>query len=167
MPTARPLTSDDFQAMIPRHFIQGGHAAAITMHPHGHHDANGGYGLGGPSVTVTVKKAHPDMPMLPPAPTDLGKVTETITKSTFTETVMTRITDNHLGEALISEVITIFSIRFDDTLLFVSVFLSLILCPSNPFHPFANVFLYYFVLVVFVHWRVNRNMIYKCIRSEQ
>lgn len=103
-PTARPLTSDDFQAMIPAHFIQGGHAtAAITMESH----ANAGeHATHGPSVTVTVKKAHPDMPMLPPAPTELGKVTETITKSTFTETVMTRVTDNHLGEALISEVIT-------------------------------------------------------------
>uniref|UniRef100_A0A182N098 PDZ domain-containing protein n=1 Tax=Anopheles dirus TaxID=7168 RepID=A0A182N098_9DIPT len=40
----------------------------------------------GPSVTVTVQKAVPDMPMLPPAPTELGTVTETITKSTFTET---------------------------------------------------------------------------------
>lgn len=59
----------------------------------------------GPSVTVTVKKGIPDMPMLPPAPTELGKVTETITKSTFTETVMTRVTDNRLAEPLISEVI--------------------------------------------------------------
>lgn len=87
--------------MIPVHFIRGGHApAAITLDATHHADGTG------PSVTVTVKKAHPDVPMLPPAPTELGKVTETITKSTFTETVMTRVTDNHLGDALISEVIT-------------------------------------------------------------
>lgn len=80
--------------MIPAHFIRGGHPE-ISIEKHEI----------GPSVTVTVKKGVPDMPMLPPAPTELGKVTETITKSTFTETVMTRVTDNHLGEALISEVI--------------------------------------------------------------
>lgn len=94
VPPPRPLTSDDFQAMIPAHFIRGGHPE-ISIEKHEI----------GPSVTVTVKKGVPDMPMLPPAPTELGKVTETITKSTFTETVMTRVTDNHLGEALISEVI--------------------------------------------------------------
>ncbi|XP_055300026.1 protein lap4-like isoform X18 [Sitodiplosis mosellana] len=91
-PTQRPLTSEDFQAMIPAHFLSGGQPDYIfETHEQG------------PSVTVTVKKGVPDMPMLPPAPTELGKVTETITKSTFTETVMTRVTDNHLGEALISE----------------------------------------------------------------
>lgn len=82
--------------MIPAHFLSGGQPDYIIEK----HDT-------GPStdvVTVTVKKGQPDMPMLPPAPTELGKVTETITKSTFTETVMTRVTDNHLGEALISEV---------------------------------------------------------------
>jgi protein scribble len=79
--------------MIPPHFLSGGGNKAIQEKC----DT-------GPSVTVTVNKAHPDMPMLPPAPTELGKVTETITKSTFTETVMTRITDNRLLEPLISEV---------------------------------------------------------------
>lgn len=94
------MTSEDFQAMIPSHFLSGGAAKE-----------NSDYQVQktnvselGPSVTVTVKKAHPDMPMLPPAPTELGKVTETITKSTFTETVMTRVTDNQLAEPLISEV---------------------------------------------------------------
>lgn len=80
--------------MIPAHFLSGGQPE-ISIEKH----------EVGPSVTVTVKKGVPDMPMLPPAPTELGKVTETITKSTFTETVMTRVTDNHLGEPLISEVI--------------------------------------------------------------
>lgn len=103
-PPPRPLTSEDFQAMIPVHFIQGGYPAISVEHRHG----TGPDMANGPSVTVTVKKAEPDMPMLPPAPTELGKVTETITKSTFTETVMTRVTDNHLGEALISEVIIFF-----------------------------------------------------------
>ncbi|XP_055602016.1 protein lap4-like isoform X3 [Uranotaenia lowii] len=81
--TARPMTSADFQAMIPSHFISGGRQV------HVHRSENGsstGHPEHGPSVTVTVQKAHPDMPMLPPAPTELGTVTETITKSTFTET---------------------------------------------------------------------------------
>lgn len=91
-PPARPLTSADFQAMIPAHFISG----AKNIHV----DKN----EVGPSVTVTVNTGAPDMPMLPPAPTELGKVTETITKSTITETVMTRVTDNRLSEPLVSEV---------------------------------------------------------------
>ncbi|XP_037911493.1 protein lap4 isoform X5 [Hermetia illucens] len=89
----RPLTSADFQAMIPAHFLRGGTSQHVHVEKH----------EGGPSVTVTVNKAVPDLPMLPPAPTELGCVTETITKSTFTETVMTRITDNRLAEPLISE----------------------------------------------------------------
>ncbi|GAB0093092.1 protein lap4 [Sergentomyia squamirostris] len=96
--TPRPLTSADFQAMIPAHFISGGglpHVVDVKETEHG------------PSVTVTVKKGCPDVPMLPPAPTELGKVTETITKSTFTETVMTRVTDNRLAEPLISEDVTL------------------------------------------------------------
>uniref|UniRef100_A0A182MP24 PDZ domain-containing protein n=1 Tax=Anopheles culicifacies TaxID=139723 RepID=A0A182MP24_9DIPT len=70
------MTSADFQAMIPSHFISGGRQVTVDKSDHG------------PSVTVTVQKAVPDMPMLPPAPTELGTVTETITKSTFTETIV-------------------------------------------------------------------------------
>lgn len=73
---ARPMTSADFQAMIPSHFISGGRHGQVQVEAGEH----------GPSVTVTVQKAVPDVPMLPPAPTELGTVTETITKSTFTET---------------------------------------------------------------------------------
>lgn len=54
------------------------------------------------AVTVTVTK--PDPIELPPAPTGPGRVTETITKSTFTETVVTRITDNKLVVPVIIEV---------------------------------------------------------------
>lgn len=91
------MTSEDFQAMIPSHFLSGGKNYELQRtSPTVEH--------GGSAVTVTVKKGTPDMPMLPPAPTDIGQVTETITKSTFTETVMTRVTDNRLGEPLISEV---------------------------------------------------------------
>lgn len=93
----RPMTSEDFQAMIPSHFLSGGKNYELQK-------ASPAVEQGGSAVTVTVKKGTPDMPMLPPAPTELGQVTETITKSTFTETVMTRITDNRLGEPLISEV---------------------------------------------------------------
>lgn len=93
----RPLTSEDFQAMIPAHFLSGGSQHQV------HVAKPNEVGVAG--VTVTVNKAVPDMPMFPAAPTELGRITETITKSTFTETVMTRVTDNHLAEPLISEVI--------------------------------------------------------------
>lgn len=93
----RPMTSEDFQAQIPSHFLSGGKNYEVEkVTPTVEH--------GGSAVTVTVRKGTPDMPMLPPAPTELGMVTETITKSTFTETVMTRVTDNRLSEPLISEV---------------------------------------------------------------
>lgn len=90
------MTSDDFQAMIPKHFISGEKSYSV-------HNSEA-LEQGSSAVTVTVKKGTSDMPMLPPAPTELGLVTETITKSTFTETVMTRVTDNKLMEELISEV---------------------------------------------------------------
>ena len=49
-------------------------------------------------VTVTIKQpdavSKPVPELFPPAPTDLGTVTETITKSTLTETVFTRVTHN-------------------------------------------------------------------------
>lgn len=58
----------------------------------------------GPTVTVTIKRPSPGEISFPPAPNTVGKVTETITKSTFTETVVTRVTDNKLVLPLISEV---------------------------------------------------------------
>ncbi|XP_059220080.1 protein lap4 isoform X12 [Stomoxys calcitrans] len=94
-PPLRPLTSEDFQAMIPAHFLSGGSQHQV------HVARPNEVGVAG--VTVTVNKPVPDMPMFPAAPTELGRITETITKSTFTETVMTRVTDNHLAEPLISE----------------------------------------------------------------
>nr|XP_029711866.1 protein lap4-like isoform X5 [Aedes albopictus] len=96
----RPMTSADFQAMIPSHFISGGAGGRQMVQVD---KSGGGQVPHQDTVTVTVQKAVPDMPMLPPAPTELGTVTETITKSTFTETVMTRVTDNRLLEPLISE----------------------------------------------------------------
>ncbi|XP_035705006.1 protein scribble homolog isoform X3 [Folsomia candida] len=53
-----------------------------------------------PSAVVTVTIKQPDTvssrvpDIFPPAPTDLGTVTEVITKSTLTETVFTRVTHN-------------------------------------------------------------------------
>lgn len=53
-----------------------------------------------PTAVVTVMIKQPDAiservpDIFPPAPTDLGTVTETITKSTLTETVFTRVTHN-------------------------------------------------------------------------
>ncbi|XP_030370121.1 protein lap4 isoform X2 [Scaptodrosophila lebanonensis] len=91
----RPLTSEDFQAMIPAHFLSGGSQHQVHVAKPNE--------VGISAVTVNVNKPQPDLPMFPAAPTELGRVTETITKSTFTETVMTRITDNQLAEPLISE----------------------------------------------------------------
>ena len=54
----------------------------------------------GNSAVVTVTVKHPDTvskpvpELFPPTPTDIGTVTETITKSTLTETVFTRVTHN-------------------------------------------------------------------------
>lgn len=54
----------------------------------------------GTSAVVTVTVKHPDVvskpvpELFPPSPTDLGTVTEVITKSTLTETVFTRVTHN-------------------------------------------------------------------------
>lgn len=93
------MTNADFERMIPEHFISGGKSNKIQIEPATIQDG------GASSVVVTVQKSVPDVPMLPPAPTELGRVTETITKSTLTETVMTRVTDNRLMEPLISEVI--------------------------------------------------------------
>lgn len=102
------MTSEDFQAMIPSHFLSGGKSYEVqkimpaTTTSSDQTTAGGEHG--GSAVSITVRKGTPDMPMMPPAPTDLGVVTETITKSTLTETVMTRVTDNRLSEPLISEV---------------------------------------------------------------
>ncbi|XP_026318579.1 protein lap4 isoform X4 [Hyposmocoma kahamanoa] len=84
----RPITNEDFQAMIPAHFL-GGPRATSTEPPSS-------------GVRVTVERAGAAA-MLPPPPASLGRVTETITKSTFTETTVTRVTDNNLVAPLIAE----------------------------------------------------------------
>ncbi|XP_068622158.1 protein lap4-like isoform X4 [Battus philenor] len=89
---SRPITSEEFQAMIPAHFLGG---------PRVEQPAGSGRG-----VRVTVQRPPP--PSLPPPPTAPGRVTETITKSTFTETTVTRITDNQLVAPLIIEEVTLF-----------------------------------------------------------
>ncbi|XP_050349290.1 protein lap4-like isoform X7 [Nymphalis io] len=85
----RAMTSAEFQAMIPAHFLGGPRAASPVER----------------GVRVTVQRAAP--PALPPPPAALGRVTETITKSTFTETTVTRVTDNQLVEPLIIEDVTL------------------------------------------------------------
>ncbi|XP_013173855.1 PREDICTED: protein lap4-like isoform X4 [Papilio xuthus] len=89
----RAITNEDFQAMIPAHFLGA---------PRPDDQAGGG---GGRGVTVTVHRPAP--PTLPAPPTAPGRVTETITKSTFTETTVTRVTDNHLVAPLIIEDVTL------------------------------------------------------------
>jgi len=80
----KPITNEIFQAMIPARFLHS--SSTINNIPE----------APGPTVTVTIKQpenSSGDM-KFPPAQTTLGKVTETITKSTFTETVVTRVTEN-------------------------------------------------------------------------
>ncbi|XP_024086270.1 protein lap4 isoform X1 [Cimex lectularius] len=94
----KPITNEEFQAMIPAHFIDGskGGDSAKPNDP--------------TTVTLTIKAPNPNMANgieFPDTPTSLGKVTETITKSTFTETVVTRVTDNKLAESVIIEEVTL------------------------------------------------------------
>ncbi|XP_073952347.1 uncharacterized protein isoform X6 [Choristoneura fumiferana] len=84
---SRPITNEEFQAMIPAHFLGGQRPVAEPPER---------------GVRVTVERP-PAAVMLPPPPATLGRVTETITKSTFTETTVTRITDNQLVAPLIIE----------------------------------------------------------------
>lgn len=90
----KPITNEEFQAMIPAHFLR-----PPTSSPSPDSQQ-------GPVVTVTIKQPDnlPGDVNFPPAPTAIGKVTETITKSTLTETVVTRVTDNHLLLPVIIEV---------------------------------------------------------------
>lgn len=90
----KPITNEEFQAMIPAHFLR---PPTSSPSPDSHQ---------GPIVTVTIKQPDnlPGDVNFPPAPTTLGKVTETITKSTLTETVVTRVTENQLMQPLIIEV---------------------------------------------------------------
>ncbi|XP_035717794.1 protein lap4-like isoform X2 [Vespa mandarinia] len=89
----KPITNEEFQAMIPAHFLR---PSTSSPSPDSHQ---------GPIVTVTIKQPDnlPGDVNFPPAPTTIGKVTETITKSTLTETVVTRVTDNQLVQPVIIE----------------------------------------------------------------
>ncbi|XP_043268433.1 protein lap4 isoform X3 [Venturia canescens] len=89
----KPITNEEFQAMIPAHFLRPPKSSPSPDSQQG------------PVVTVTIKQPDnlPGDVTFPPAPTTIGKVTEVITKSTLTETVVTRVTDNHLVEPVITE----------------------------------------------------------------
>lgn len=103
-PRTKAITNEEFQAMIPAHFLKSGGtnatgsngtatATSCTTEP--------------TTVTLTIKAPNPNLANgieFPDPPTALGKVTETITKSTFTETVVTRVTDNKLADSIVVEV---------------------------------------------------------------
>lgn len=74
--------------MIPPHFLY--HHPPSTEKSDDH----------GKLVSLTIKQPDPHLNgiVFPEAPTALGKVTETITKSTLTETVVTRVTENKLAK---------------------------------------------------------------------
>ncbi|KAJ8977705.1 hypothetical protein NQ317_005438, partial [Molorchus minor] len=96
----KPITNEEFQAMIPAHFLKKS-STTNTTSSSSNTNKNGEQPVANSVTTVTIKR--PDPIELPPAPTGPGRVTETITKSTFTETVVTRITDNELVVPLIIE----------------------------------------------------------------
>lgn len=91
----KPITNEEFQAMIPAHFLR---PPSSSPSPDSSQK--------GPTVTVTIKQPDvlPEGLSFPPAPTTIGKVTETIAKSTLTETVVTRVTNNQLVRPVIIEV---------------------------------------------------------------
>lgn len=85
------MTNEDFEAMIPQRFLKNTRnqteqpVAVVT--------------------TLTIKQpCNLNGIEFRESPTSLGQVTETITKSTFTETVVTRVTDNKLAKSVIIEV---------------------------------------------------------------
>ncbi|XP_060879943.1 protein lap4-like isoform X6 [Metopolophium dirhodum] len=90
----KPLTNEDFEAMIPQRFQK-----------------NSGNQVEQPVAvvtTLTIKKPSTLNGIeFRESPTTLGRVTETITKSTFTETVVTRVTDNDLAKSVIIENVTL------------------------------------------------------------
>ncbi|XP_073992634.1 scribble planar cell polarity protein isoform X3 [Rhodnius prolixus] len=106
-PRTKAITNEEFQAMIPAHFLKSGGtnatgsngtatATSCTTEP--------------TTVTLTIKAPNPNLANgieFPDPPTALGKVTETITKSTFTETVVTRVTDNKLADSIVVEEVTL------------------------------------------------------------
>lgn len=104
----KPITNEEFQAMIPAHFLK--HSSNTNPNAQNNavnnnqNDLNNATCAGNANSVTTVTIKKPDPIELPPAPTGPGRVTETITKSTFTETVVTRITDNQLVAPLIIEV---------------------------------------------------------------
>lgn len=76
-------------------------------------------------VTLTIKQPEPglgDDIKFPETPNTLGKVTETITKSTFTETVVTRVTDNKLVQPVIIEVSILICFILFNFVLFVFIY---------------------------------------------
>jgi len=89
------LTNEDFEAMIPQRFQKNSRNQVVIEQPTA------------VVTTLTIKKpSHLNGIEFRESPTTLGRVTETITKSTFTETVVTRVTDNELSKSIIIEVST-------------------------------------------------------------
>jgi len=86
------LTNEDFEAMIPQRFQKNSRNQVVEQ-------------PAAVVTTLTIKKpSHLNGIEFRESPTTLGRVTETITKSTFTETVVTRVTDNDLAKSVIIEV---------------------------------------------------------------
>ncbi|XP_026676448.1 protein lap4, partial [Diaphorina citri] len=98
---SKPITNEEFQAMIPPHFlgkpIETTVSTVVKQEPT-------------QVVTLTIQKPAENGMMngivFPDSPKTIGKVTETITKSTFTETVVTRVTDNkYIAPVIIEDVV--------------------------------------------------------------
>uniref|UniRef100_A0A8D8LUH5 Protein lap4 n=1 Tax=Cacopsylla melanoneura TaxID=428564 RepID=A0A8D8LUH5_9HEMI len=98
---AHPITNEEFQAMIPPHFL--GKPSETTVSTVTKQE---------PTQVVTLTIQQPaengmiNGIVFPDSPKTIGKVTETITKSTFTETVVTRVTDNkYIAPVIIEDVV--------------------------------------------------------------
>ncbi|KAL1464232.1 hypothetical protein WDU94_003898 [Cyamophila willieti] len=95
---AHPITNEEFQAMIPPHFL--GKPSETTVSTVTTQEPT-------QVVTLTIQQPAENGMMngivFPDSPKTIGKVTETITKSTFTETVVTRVTDNKFIAPVIIE----------------------------------------------------------------
>jgi protein scribble len=98
-----PKTSEEFDAFIPPQWRKDGPGAPASSGGGGGDPSDAVALSAAPSRVISVTIKQPDAveelkDKFPEADTKkLGRVTETLTKATFTETTVTRVTDNRLA----------------------------------------------------------------------
>ncbi|CAG0914556.1 unnamed protein product [Notodromas monacha] len=98
LPVAQhPKTSEEFDAFIPPQWRKDATSPSPDAEPDQRIIS---VTIRQPDAVEELKKQFPEADVK-----KLGKVTETLTKATFTETTVTRITDNRLGPAATQEVV--------------------------------------------------------------